>query len=204
MTGTKRLAGIFAVADTVPVSSRAAAGALCVAAILFAAASGYLLDQRARLFQAAERISVRENARPVPPSGTRFGQWQIQCRSPQSTHDCWVETAAQLPGGEIGWLQIRPRPAGAAGFEMLALLPLGIDLRRGVAFSVPGFESFVLPLQYCTSAGCLVAFQPSLASWLGMRAGSAVEIVYRPSAAASDTRAEFSMDGLAAAFTGLR
>ncbi|SIT65746.1 Invasion protein IalB, involved in pathogenesis [Ectothiorhodosinus mongolicus] len=137
---------------------------------------------------------------------TEHGDWILLCAETPDGQRCeMVQTLSQRDNGREQRLvqtNIGITPNGQRLLQIV--MPLGIDLRSGIAITIDEGEEIQLPYQTCLPDGCLVLF-PLDDTWFNrMRAGNELRIGFRGFGQSEVLVIEKSLRGFTAASNGLR
>lgn len=86
--------------------------------------------------------------------GKSYGDWKGTCQD----NECGVlQTVNNDKGQPVGQILIRKVKEGGGAPTLFVTVPLGVNLRAGMAFAVDGKELGVIPYDFCTEGGCNAA-----------------------------------------------
>ena len=94
-----------------------------------------------------------------PEAGTAFGDWQVECETAaDGKPHCFLVQTQLLKENNARLLKMSVGYIGPKGEPVLvALLPLGIDLRAGVVMKLDEGGEAPMTLQQCTQDGCVAS-----------------------------------------------
>lgn len=142
----------------------------------------------------------------APQAGETFDDWAVECeRAPDDRDRCFLsqsqflkENNARLLKASVGYLGPEDEPI------LVLLLPLGIDLRAGVALKVDDGPQLSVTLQHCTQGGCTGAFPLDGPAVAALRAARRIQVGMMPYASTQTVTVEISPKGLARGLDALR
>ena len=119
--------------------------------------AGRLLAVGLLLAATAPAVFAAPGQRPAP--GTTFGDWRVECETASAARPLCALTQTQLlKDSNARLLKISLGYIGSNGEPMLvAVTPLGIDLRRGVAVRADEGEPLALTIVQCLQDGCIAS-----------------------------------------------
>jgi invasion protein IalB len=115
----------------------------------------------------------------------KFGDWLLVCQKQDAkTKLCFV--AQEVQGtfqsgdkknvmGRLARISLLPQK-NKKEFLMVALLPLGINLQAGTAFSIDDAAQIQMPLQRCTNAGCEAIMEANDALLQKLKKGKSMKV----------------------------
>ncbi|MCG5238629.1 invasion associated locus B family protein [Azospirillum doebereinerae] len=94
-----------------------------------------------------------------PEAGAAFGDWQVECEAAADGKPrCFLAQTQMLKENNARLLKMSVGYIGPKGEAVLvALLPLGIDLRAGVVMKLDEGGEAPLVLQQCVQDGCVAS-----------------------------------------------
>ncbi len=126
-----------------------------------------------------------------------IGSWQVTCRGAADARTCAIvqqQATKESNDARQRLLAVEIMPSGN-GARGVMILPFGLDLDKGVRFSVEGAPGAALRFKTCIPAGCLVdlAFGPESLKSLGAASVATVEVTALENQAIS--RLSIRLDG---------
>ncbi|WP_162937617.1 invasion associated locus B family protein [Indioceanicola profundi] len=146
------------------------------------------------------------SARAAPPAGTTFDDWAVECETgPDGATRCFLsqvqllrENNARLLKASVGY------PGPAAEPFLVLLLPLGVDLRAGIALKLDDAPQISLAYQQCLQEGCTAALQLDGQTLAALRKAERIQVGIKPYGSAQIMTIKISPEGLARGMDALR
>lgn len=162
-----------------------------------AALSGLILLAAVTPALAAER-------KPAP--GTGFGDWQVECeKAADGQSRCFLTQTQLLKDSNVRLLKMSLGYIGAKGEPVLvALLPLGLDLRAGVVMRLDDGGEAPLPFQQCVQDGCIASARLDAKGLTAFMKAKTLRLGVMPYAGAQSVTMVISLKGVAAGLEALR
>ena len=86
--------------------------------------------------------------------GKAYGDWKGTCQG----NECGAVQIVNNPQGEpVGRILLRRIPEAQNSVVAFVTVPLGVNLRAGMALAVDGKELVVTPYDFCDNGGCNAA-----------------------------------------------
>lgn len=130
--------------------------------------------------------------------GQSYGDWKGTCEG----SECGVvQTVNNDKGQPVGQILIRKIKEANNAPTLFVTVPLGVNLRAGMAFAVDGNELGVVPYDFCTEGGCNAAVPLEGDALAKIKAGNALQVA----AFVGDKQQTmgFSLKGVTAAINAL-
>jgi len=162
-----------------------------------AALSGLILLAAVTPALAAER-------KPAP--GTGFGDWQVECENAADGQPrCFLAQTQLLKESNVRLLKMSVGYIGAKGEPVLvALLPLGLDLRAGVVMKLDNGDEAPLPFQQCLQDGCVASTRLDAKALAAFAKAKTLRLGVMPYAGTQSVTMVVSLKGVAAGLDALR
>lgn len=127
---------------------------------------------------------------------TEYQDWVGICGEIQGQERCEIQQTLFMQGEEGDSKLLEANLSLVDGqMVMQLLLPLGIDLRPGIAMQIDQGEEFGADVFSCFHEGCIVAFPVDDARLAAMRAGTTFKVGFRPFNSAEVMVLEVSLMG---------
>jgi invasion protein IalB len=141
-----------------------------------------------------------------PTAGQAFDDWAVECeRAQDGTERCFLsqsqllkESNARLLKASIGLLGPKGEPT------LVLLLPLGVDLRAGIALKVDDRPQVSVAFQRCVQEGCVGVLPLDAATLAAMRGAKRIQVGMLPYAGQQAVTVDVSPRGLARGMDALR
>ena len=146
----------------------------------------------------ASLAAISLSASAKVSDGQKFGDWEGTCQG----NDCGVVQAVNNDKGQpVGQILIRKVKEANNAPTLFVTVPLGVNLRAGMAFAVDGKELGVVPYDFCIEGGCNAAVPLDADSLAKIKAGAALQVA----AFVGDKQQTmgFSLKGVTAAINAL-
>lgn len=142
----------------------------------------------------------------APQPGEIFDDWAVECeRAPGGEDRCFLsqtqllkESNARLLKASIGYLGPGDEPI------LVLLLPLGVDLRAGIALKVGDGRQLSLEYQQCAQDGCTAALPLDGPTLAALREAGRIQVGMVPYASRQTMTVNVSPNGLARGMDALR
>ncbi|MBP2316712.1 invasion associated locus B family protein [Azospirillum soli] len=139
-------------------------------------------------------------------AGKTFGDWAVECeRAPGGETRCFLsqtqllkESNARLLKTSVGYLGPKEEPM------LVLLLPLGVDLRAGIALKVDDSPQLTLVYQQCVQDGCMAAVPLNGPTLAALRKAKRIQVGMMPYASTQTMTVNVSPNGLASGMDALR
>lgn len=141
-----------------------------------------------------------------PEPGAGFGDWQVECEAAVDGKErCFLAQTQTLKENNTRLLKMSVGYIGPKGEAVLvALLPLGIDLRAGVAMKLDEGEQTALVLQHCAQDGCVASKALDAKGLAAFTKARTLRIGVLPYAGTQSVTMTVSLKGVAAGLGALR
>lgn len=107
-----------------------------------------------KIVAAAALTTISLAASAKLSEGKAYGDWQGTCQG----SECGAIQVVNNPQGEpVGRILLRRVPEAKNSVVAFITVPLGVNLRAGMALAVDGKELVVTPMDFCDQGGCNAA-----------------------------------------------
>ncbi|WP_207462139.1 invasion associated locus B family protein [Azospirillum sp. SYSU D00513] len=142
----------------------------------------------------------------TPQPGKAYDDWAVECeQTPGGENRCFLsqtqllkENNARLLKASIGYLGPQDQPM------LVLVLPLGVDLRAGIAMKVDDAPQISLPYQQCVQDGCTGALPLDGPTLTALRKAKRIQIGMLPYGGKQTVTIDVSPNGLARGMDALR
>lgn len=133
-----------------------------------------------------------------------IGDWRVVCQTEPralcaATHEVTTQPKEGGPAGSLLKLVLTHRP-GAEQAQLLTVVPLGIDLMRGLTVEIDSSDTLTLPLKTCDQGGCRVAAPLGEDFIKMMQKGAQIRVGYWPNNSDRQIKVSGSLSGFTAAY----
>lgn len=146
-------------------------------------------------------------ATAAEPEVTKHGDWTNVCRVAENSQRQCSSTqllTRQLGDGQSARiLQTTVRRINESDYLIQFLLPLGVDLRPGIAFQVDDKDRRGAQYFTCTNTGCIVRMGMDQAFIGELQGGAKARIIYRAVNSEQPAAIDISLKGITAATNAL-
>ncbi len=155
---------------------------------------------------AAEQMPVEQiPAEQVAFSETQFGDWFRICAKDMPEAPCQAVQVMEMDNDEgksrlLESIVMRPNPEVLV---MQLLLPLGVDIRPGIALQIGDEAEFTQQYLTCVPAGCLVVMELSPERLAQMQQHEIMKLGFRPANTEQTVVLDISLQGFSDAIDGL-
>ena len=142
----------------------------------------------------------------APQAGQTFGDWAVECeRAQDGKEKCFLSQSQLLKESNARLLKASIGHLGPKGEPMLVLLlPLGVDLRAGIALKVDDRPQVPVVFQHCVADGCIGALLLDPPTLAVLRGAKRIQIGMMPYASAQTVTVEVSPKGISRGMDALR
>lgn len=139
------------------------------------------------------------------PEITQYQDWVGICTEVQGQQRCEIQQTLDMEN-EQGSMRLLSATVNKLEDQLIMqlLLPLGLDLRPGIAMQIDEAEEFTAPYLTCVQEGCLVAVLLDDARVSAMRAGQVARVGFRPFDTDQTLVVEMSLMGFTRASQSLK
>ncbi|HET58143.1 MAG TPA: invasion associated locus B family protein [Deltaproteobacteria bacterium] len=119
---------------------------------------------------------------PPEPTVTAYQDWMVICVEKDDGTVCTMRQTQDLKTEQVSGRLVRAtvgtRPDGTAIMELM--LPLGLDLRAGIAVKVDDKPEFGASFLTCTKDGCMVLLPLDEKLLASLKSGNVARVFSRP------------------------
>lgn len=149
---------------------------------------------------ALSALSISLNSAAKITDGQKYGDWQGVCQADK----CGViQTVNDSKGQPIGQILIRKVAEAGNAPAMFVSVPLGMNLRAGIIFTVDGKDLGALPYEFCTAGGCNSIAPLKGEELAKIKAGNTLTITVTTFAGQEQKKMSFSLKGVTSAINAL-
>jgi invasion protein IalB len=142
----------------------------------------------------------------APQPGKTYDDWAVECeQTPAGDSSCFLsqtqllkQNNARLLKASIGYLGPKRQPM------LVLVLPLGVDLRAGIAVKVDDVPQISLPYQQCVQDGCTAALPLDARTLAALRKAKRIQVGMMPYGGKQTVTIDVSPNGLERGMDALR
>lgn len=142
----------------------------------------------------------------APKAGDTFDNWAVECEQGSAgVSHCFLSQTHLMAGNNARLLKASIGYLGPKQEPMLVfLLPLGVDLRAGVAMKIDDQPQISLAYQQCVQDGCIGTLALDQATVAALRKAKRIQVGFRPFGSNETMTVELSPAGLGRGMDALR
>lgn len=142
----------------------------------------------------------------APKAGDTFETWAVECEQGGAGEShCFLSQTHLMAGNKARLLKASLGYLGPKQEPMLVfLLPLGVDLRAGVAMKIDNQLQLSLAYQQCVQDGCIGTLALDAPTVAALRTAKRIQVGFRPFGSQETMTVDLSPAGLARGMDALR